>query len=117
MDGLWPRGLSKSAADLDEWCKEVAPSSELRTWYSHDPERFEEFQRRYRLELDDPKRMAAVGHLRTLMTTGDLTLLTATKRPEISQAFVLAAALREHANQASSPPGLEAGPPIVQPGS
>ena len=52
VDRLWPRGLSKAKAALDEWCKDVAPSAELRTWYGHDPARFEEFAGRYRLELD-----------------------------------------------------------------
>ena len=46
VDRLWPRGLSKEKADLDEWCKSVAPSTALRKWYDHDPERFEEFTRR-----------------------------------------------------------------------
>jgi uncharacterized protein YeaO (DUF488 family) len=93
VDRLWPRGLSKVSADLDEWCKEIAPSSALREWYSHDPERFEEFQGRYRVELDDPERAKALTHLRYLLADGSLTLLTATIRPEISQASVLAAIL------------------------
>jgi len=93
VDRLWPRGLSKASADLDEWCKEVAPSSELRRWYSHDPERFEEFRSRYRMELDDPERAKALAHLRELLSDGSLTLLTATAHLEISQASVLAAIL------------------------
>ncbi|MGZ4521264.1 MAG: DUF488 domain-containing protein, partial [Mycobacteriaceae bacterium] len=51
VDRIWPRGLSKERADFDEWCRTVAPSTELRKWYAHDPERFEEFGRRYRTEL------------------------------------------------------------------
>jgi len=47
VDRIWPRGLTKARAALDEWCKDVAPSGELRKWYSHDPARFEEFGRRY----------------------------------------------------------------------
>ena len=93
VDRLWPRGLSKVSADLDEWCKEIAPSSELRKWYSHDPGRFEEFQIRYRVELDDPERANALAHLRDLLADGSLTLLTATTHQEISQASVLAAIL------------------------
>ena len=58
VDRLWPRGLSKARAALDEWCKNVAPSAELRTWYNHDPDRFEEFSRRYQQELQDPERAA-----------------------------------------------------------
>src|ERR1039457_6741123 len=51
VDRIWPRGLTKARAALDEWCKEIAPSTELRKWYGHDPERFEEFGRRYQAEL------------------------------------------------------------------
>ncbi|WP_175637310.1 DUF488 family protein [Sinomonas mesophila] len=53
VDRVWPRGLSKDAAAVDLWLKEVAPSTELRTWFGHDAERFEEFARRYRDELED----------------------------------------------------------------
>jgi len=51
VDRLWPRGVSKEAAQLDEWNKEVAPSPELRKWFDHDPEKFEEFKKRYKGEL------------------------------------------------------------------
>ena len=91
VDRLWPRGLSKARAALDEWCKNVAPSGELRTWYNHDPDRFEEFSHRYRLELRDPERAEALAHLGELAREGPLTLLTATKRADISEAAVLAA--------------------------
>jgi uncharacterized protein YeaO (DUF488 family) len=90
VDRLWPRGVSKARAALDEWCKEVAPSTELRTWYGHVPERFEEFARRYRAELEKPDRAAVLDHLQSLAGKRTLTLLTATKRPEISEAAVLA---------------------------
>ncbi|MFF7726840.1 DUF488 domain-containing protein [Streptomyces sp. NPDC008001] len=89
VDRIWPRGLSKDAAALDEWCKDVAPSTELRTWYGHDPARFEEFGRRYRAELRDEAHAAAAGHLGELARKGALTLLTATKDPGISAAAVL----------------------------
>jgi uncharacterized protein YeaO (DUF488 family) len=94
VDRLWPRGLTKDKAALDEWCKNVAPSDELRKWYQHDPDRFEEFSRRYRRELTDPQHAEAVSHLRDLANDMPLTLLTATKRPEISEAAVLADVLR-----------------------
>jgi uncharacterized protein YeaO (DUF488 family) len=94
VDRIWPRGLSKARAALDEWCKDVAPSTELRKWYSHDPDRFAEFGRRYQAELDDPQRAAALAHLRELAAADrPLTLLTATKQPEISEAAVLAGLL------------------------
>jgi len=94
VDRIWPRGLTKAKAALDEWCKNVAPSDELRKWYSHDPDRFEEFGRRYQLELQDPQRADALAHLRGLARDRQLTLLTATRQPEISEAAVLAGVLR-----------------------
>jgi uncharacterized protein YeaO (DUF488 family) len=94
VDRIWPRGMSKEKAHLDEWCKAVAPSPTLRTWYQHDPERFEEFGRRYRAELDEPERAAALHHLRELAERQPMTLLTATKHAEISEAVVLAELLR-----------------------
>jgi uncharacterized protein YeaO (DUF488 family)/predicted ArsR family transcriptional regulator len=90
VDRLWPRGMSKDRAQLDEWCKTVAPSSELRTWYHHEPERFEEFTRRYLDELGHPERADALAHLRELSGQGSLTLLTATKSTALSEAAVLA---------------------------
>jgi uncharacterized protein YeaO (DUF488 family) len=90
VDRLWPRGLSKERIRLDDWCKEIAPSTELRKWYGHDPDRYAEFARRYRAELGDSERAAALAHLRALAGRGRLTLLTATKRSDISEAAVLA---------------------------
>jgi uncharacterized protein YeaO (DUF488 family) len=94
VDRIWPRGLAKTKAALDEWCKHVAPSDELRKWYGHDPGRFEEFGRRYRLELQGPTQAEALAHLRGLAEDRPLTLLTATRQPEISEAAVLATLLR-----------------------
>ena len=94
VDRIWPRGLTKQRADLDEWCKQIAPSTEVRQWYGHDPERFEEFGRRYRLELAEPERAEALNHLRKLAERRVLTLLTASKRVDISEAEVLAELLR-----------------------
>jgi uncharacterized protein YeaO (DUF488 family) len=89
VDRIWPRGVTKVEAGLSEWCKQVAPSTALRKWYGHDPERFEEFARRYREELTEPDRAEALAHLRELAAGGTLTLLTATKDPGISAAAVL----------------------------
>lgn len=95
VDRIWPRGLTKAKAALDEWCKDVAPSGDLRKWYSHDPDRFEDFGRRYQAELKDPERAEALAHLRGLAKgRRQLTLLTATRQPEISEAAVLAELLR-----------------------
>jgi uncharacterized protein YeaO (DUF488 family) len=89
VDRLWPRGLSKERAHLHEWCKDVAPSDALRKWYAHDPARFAEFKRRYEKELAAPERAGALEHLRHLAARRTLTLLTATKAPDISEAAVL----------------------------
>jgi uncharacterized protein YeaO (DUF488 family) len=94
VDRLWPRGLSKDRAELDEWCKQVAPSTELRTWYAHDPARFAEFRRRYQAELATGEQATALAHLRQLAGTGTLTLLTATKDPSTSEAVILADLIR-----------------------
>lgn len=90
VDRLWPRGLTKEAAALDEWCKRVAPSNELRHWYGHDPGRFEAFTARYLDELREPERAEALDGLRALCRERDVTLLTATTTPDISHAAVLA---------------------------
>jgi uncharacterized protein YeaO (DUF488 family) len=94
VDRLWPRGLSKERAQLDLWCKQVAPSDDLRRWYAHDPEKFARFASRYRAELDEPERKAALDHLRDLAARGTLTLLTASRRSDISEATVLAQMMR-----------------------
>lgn len=90
VDRLWPRGVSKERAELDEWCKEIAPSTELRQWYAHDPQKFDEFTARYEAELAEPERAALLQHLRDLAAQGPVTLLTATKDPTISEAAVIA---------------------------
>ena len=90
VDRLWPRGVSKAGAHLDEWCKVVAPSTELRKWYGHDPALFDEFVRHYRDELAEPARAAALEHLRELARQQMLTLLTATRNVDLSAAAVLA---------------------------
>jgi uncharacterized protein YeaO (DUF488 family) len=94
VDRVWPRGLSKERVHVDEWLKPVAPSTGLRQWYGHDPERFAEFQCRYREELSSPEPAAALQHLRDLARHNTVTLVTATKDTGISQAAVLADLLR-----------------------
>lgn len=95
VDRVWPRGIRKEAARLDEWAKDVAPSSELRTWYQHDPAKFAEFRRRYTAELKEPGPREALGRLRSLAAERPVTLLTATKDVDLSQAAVLAELLRK----------------------
>ena len=89
VDRIWPRGLSKDKAQLDDWLKDLAPSSDLRKWYSHDPDKFEEFSRRYREELGDDDHAEALEQLKDYAQKGKLTLLTASKRDDISDATVL----------------------------
>jgi uncharacterized protein YeaO (DUF488 family) len=101
VDRLWPRGVSKERAHLDEWLKDVAPSTELRKWYAHIPDRFAEFTARYLDELREPDRAAGIAVLQKLRSTGPLTLLTATKNVEASEAAVIAQLLE--ATQTSPP--------------
>ena len=95
VDRIWPRGLRKDAARLDEWAKDAAPSTELRQWYGHDPAKFTEFRQRYLNELAGRPQRAELARLRALASSGPVTLLTATKDVDISQAAVLAQVLRQ----------------------
>jgi uncharacterized protein YeaO (DUF488 family) len=93
VERRWPRGTTRTAVVLDGWYRDLAPSDDLRTWYGHDPERFAEFAERYRAELREPDRLAALTRLRQLAGGGPVTLLTASGSPPISQAAVLAEVL------------------------
>ena len=95
VDRVWPRGLTKEKAALDEWVKDVAPSTELRRWYGHDPAKFAEFRQRYLAELGQPAAQAALARLRALAADGPVILLTATRDVSLSQAAVLAEQLRQ----------------------
>ena len=95
VDRVWPRGLRKDAAHLDEWAKDAAPSTELRKWYGHDPAKFGEFRRRYLDELSGAAQRKELGRIRALAAAGPVTLLTATRAVDISQAAVLAQVLRQ----------------------
>ncbi|MFI1354733.1 DUF488 domain-containing protein [Streptomyces sp. NPDC020898] len=93
VDRLWPRGLSKDAAHVDEWPKALTPSTELRRWYhaQEDPGgTYDEFRRRYEAELADPQAAEALDALRQLVGKGPVTLVSATKSPDQSHACVLA---------------------------
>lgn len=90
VDRIWPRGQRKNEAPWDEWLKTVAPSTELRKWYSHDHDKYEEFASRYGAELANGESAKAFEHLRDLHRSGRLVLMTATKDLEFSQAHVLA---------------------------
>lgn len=87
VERLWPRGMTKEAAVIDQWMKEVAPSPALRQWYSHDPEKWPEFQRRYTAELkaNEP----ALAALRALCARGPVTFVFAAKDEEKNSAALL----------------------------
>jgi uncharacterized protein YeaO (DUF488 family) len=93
IDRVWPRGVSRERAKLDDWARELAPSDELRRWFDHDPERFDEFRRRYRDELaHQPERLE---ELRRRAGGGPVTILYAARDREHNNAVVLAELLRE----------------------
>jgi uncharacterized protein YeaO (DUF488 family) len=100
VDRLWPRGMSRSRAEIDEWCRDIAPSTALRRWYAHDPQRFTEFRRRYRRELTTGEQASALLHLAELAKGRTLTLLTASRDPAISEAKVLAELLENRPRRA-----------------
>jgi uncharacterized protein YeaO (DUF488 family) len=87
IDRLWPRGLRKSEASVDLWLKDLAPSTELRQWFGHDPRRWEEFSRRYRAEL--APRAEQLDELRAIARKGPLTLVFAARDELHNQAVVL----------------------------
>ncbi|MFF7529981.1 DUF488 domain-containing protein [Streptomyces bobili] len=90
VDRLWPRGLAKDAARVDEWPKGLTPSNELRRWYHAGEGSYEEFARRYEAELAEPDAAGLLDRVRELADAGPVTLLTAVKEPEHSHAAVLA---------------------------
>jgi uncharacterized protein YeaO (DUF488 family) len=92
IDRLWPRGVTREQARLDEWARELAPSAELRSWFGHDPSRFAEFRRRYNAELIAQK--GKLRELRRRARNGRLTLVYGARDTEHNDAVVLAAVLR-----------------------
>ena len=98
VDRLWPRGVKKAEASIDLWRKELAPSTELRKWFGHDPEKWSEFQQRYRAELKDNPGLAEI---RALVREGKVTLIYGAKDAEHNQALVLKEVL-EHGTCASA---------------
>jgi uncharacterized protein YeaO (DUF488 family) len=92
VDRLWPRGISRERAKLDEWERELAPSTKLRQWFGHDPSRFEGFRRRYTEELRDQR--SRLTELRRRARSGTLTLVYSARDTEHNDAVVLAEILR-----------------------
>ena len=87
VDRLWPRGLTKEKAAVDLWLKDIAPSTELRKWFGHDPNKWKEFMKRYRLELKKNKKQALL--LKEQARRGTVTLLYGAKDEEHNEAIVL----------------------------
>lgn len=96
VDKLWPRGVSKDHAALDHWFKELAPTDELRKWFGHDPEKFEEFSDRYRQELDEDASGEVAELKQVLRDVGAATLLYDAKDEQHNNAVVLLGWLRDH---------------------
>ncbi|MFI2207116.1 DUF488 domain-containing protein [Streptomyces sp. NPDC020192] len=95
VDRVWPEGVRRQGAPLDEWLREVAPSVELQRWYGHHPQRFGEFRRRCLTELGDQRHKYAAARLRDLAQHRSLTLLTSTQDMDHSHTAVLAEWLTE----------------------
>lgn len=99
VDRLWPRGVKKSTAHIDKWVKEVAPSDELRTWFGHDPEKWDEFRKKYLKELESND---AVVSLVSFVSRNDVTLIYAARDTEHNNAVVLSEFLAEKLKNAPS---------------
>ncbi len=90
VDRIWPRGVSEEDAALDEWFKEIGPSKELRQWFDHDPDKFEEFKEKYRKELQDGEQKASYDKLKEIQKNNStITLVFSAKDEENNQAVVL----------------------------
>ncbi|MGH7627980.1 MAG: DUF488 domain-containing protein [Gemmatimonadales bacterium] len=102
VDRLWPRGLSRERAAIDEWVKEVAPSSQLRQWFGHDPAKWSEFRKRYRQELRQRKDL--VHALASQAARGRVTLVYGARDEQHNDAVALAEVIRERLKRSSSTP-------------
>jgi len=91
VDRVWPRGISKEKADLDEWLKEIGPSTDLRKWFNHDSEKYNEFKKKYKEELKEGKQKEQLDKLKEIVKkeSGPVTLLYAARDEEHNQAQVL----------------------------
>ena len=98
VERLWPRGVKKADLSLTAWLKDIAPSTDLRKWYGHQPDRYAEFARRYQAELAGPETQPVLRELIQKATAGNVTLVFSTRETELSGAAVLKAVL-EHMAQ------------------
>jgi uncharacterized protein YeaO (DUF488 family) len=95
VDRLWPRGLTKEKAGVDLWLKEIAPSTELRKWFGHDPDRWEEFKERYRAELEEAGKMEVLRNIAQKAREENVTLLFGAKDTRHNDARALEAFIGE----------------------
>ena len=95
VDGLWPRGIKKQALKAAEWMRAIAPSTRLRKWYAHEPEKWEEFRKRYRRELAESPRKELLAELANRARRGKVTLVFAARDAARSNAAVIAELIRE----------------------
>lgn len=99
IDRLWPRGVSKTKANLDDWDKMIAPSNELRKWFDHDPQKFPKFSKAYRKELaENPETPEFIAKITAKIANSDIILLYSAKDKEHNQAVVLRNYLQEKLN-------------------
>ncbi len=89
IDRLWPRGLSKSEAQINEWLKDLGPSTDLRKWFGHDPEKWEEFKKRYLKELSSPEKIKLLEDIARKAKQDSITLIYSARDTEHSDANVL----------------------------
>ena len=101
VDRLWPRGVSKEAAQIDFWARAVAPSHELRRWFQHDPSKWREFRNRYFAELDANSK--GVAELRSHLGSGVATLLFSSKEERVNNAIALREYLESHEEGVAGP--------------
>lgn len=99
VDRLWPRGIRKDSLHLDLWLRDLGPSNELRHWFGHQPERWDEFRRRYREELRQDEQQTLLDQLAALSRQGPLTLLYSARDERHNQAVVVREALEERLRQ------------------
>ena len=102
VDRLWPRGRTKASEQLDAWAKELGPSAELREWFGHEPERWPEFERRYRTELTSADRAALLDDLVARARTSMVTLVYGARDEERNEAAVIAEEIARRLARASS---------------
>jgi uncharacterized protein YeaO (DUF488 family) len=95
VDRLWPRGVKKEKAAIDEWLKDIAPSDELRKWFSHDSSKWQEFKNRYKMELKGKDKSEFIEHLRKIARKGKITLLFSAKDIVHNNAVALKELLEE----------------------